>query len=198
MGKMAISVPSIVDDLDLLSTTAEYVLVIEKGAIFEGLKDNKFWDKNNCLLVTGKGFPDRGTRRMVKRLHDEFNLPIYVLVDGDAYGFAIYGVYKHGSVSLAYQNHQLACPEAKFLGVSINDIYNYKIPKTAILQATKADVKRANDMAKNSWFNTPFWKTELELLQKKKEKVELESFAQFGWNYLADTYIPQKIKELNT
>jgi len=194
-GVGAYAIPPNADDINILKVEADYVLVIEKDAVFNRLNNEEFWKKHNCIIVTGKGQPDRGTRRMVRRLWEEFGLPVYVLADADPYGFYIYSVYKCGSISLSYESERLAVPEAKFIGVYPSDIYRYKIPKNFIIKATERDLKRARELLNYPWFaNSKLWRRELELFLKKKEKVEIEAFSGFGLKFLTEKYIPKKIK----
>ena len=194
MGSGAYAIPPNVDKLEIVSVDAEYVLVVEKDAIFERLNEEEFWKKNRCILVTGKGQPDRSTRRMVRRLWEEFNLPVYVLTDADSYGFYIYSVYRSGSISLSYESERLATPGARFLGVAVSDIERYKIPKNFIIKATERDIKRAKELLSYPWFKeSKAWVRELELFIERGEKVEIEALSGHGFKFLSQTYIPEKI-----
>lgn len=195
MGVGAWAIPPNVEDVDILDVDADFILVVEKGAIFERLNNEEYWKKHNCILVTGKGQPDRGTRRFLRRLVDEFKLPVYILVDSDPYGAYIYSVYKYGSIKLAYESPRLAVSSAKFLGISTSDIYKYKIPSRYIIKATDYDLKRAKELLKYPWFQKPHWKKELELFLKKKEKVEIEALSGFGLKFLGEKYIPEKLEK---
>ncbi|KAJ3412678.1 Mitochondrial oxaloacetate carrier protein [Chytridiales sp. JEL 0842] len=55
-----------------IETTARFVLVIEKEATFHGLIDAGFLKGPlaPCVLMTGKGYPDVNTRRLLKRLSE--------------------------------------------------------------------------------------------------------------------------------
>lgn len=196
MGTGAWAIPPSVDDVKIERVNAKFILVVEKGAIFERLNAERLWKRFNCVLVTGKGQPDRGTRRFIKRLHDEYGLPVFVLVDGDSYGWYIYSVYSHGSIKLAYESERLAVPDARMIGVWTSDIYKYKIPKRYIIKATDSDIKRAKELLKYPWFsNDKRWVRELKLFLKNKEKVEIEAFSGFGLKFLSDKYIPDKLME---
>src|SRR3989338_1898195 len=46
------AVPSIVEDIEFKSVDAEYVLIVEKVAIFMRLHEDRFWEKNKCVLMT--------------------------------------------------------------------------------------------------------------------------------------------------
>jgi len=195
MGSGAYAVPPNVDKLEIRRVDAKYVLVIEKDAIFERLNEEEFWKRENCILITGKGQPDRSTRRMVRRLWEEFDLPVYVLTDADPYGFWIYMVYRSGSISLSYESERLAAPEARFLGITVTDIYKYKIPKNYIIKATDRDIKRAKEILRYPWVKaSKDWTRELKLFLEKKEKVEIEALSGYGFKFLSKTYIPEKIK----
>jgi len=194
MGSGAYAIPPNVDKLEIVSVDAEYVLVVEKDAIFERLNEEEFWKKHKCILVTGKGQPDRSTRRMVRRLWEEFDLPVYVLTDADSYGFYIYSVYRSGSISLSYESERLATPGARFLGVAVSDIERYKIPKNYIIKATERDIKRAKELLNYPWFReSKAWVRELELFIERGEKVEIEALSGHGFKFLSSTYIPEKI-----
>ena len=194
MGSGAWGIPSNVDQLEITKVEADYVLVVEKGAIFERLNEEEFWKKNKCILVTGKGQPDRSTRRMVRRLWEEFDLPVYILTDADSYGYYIYSVYRSGSISLSYESERLATPEARFLGISTSDIERYKIPKNYIIKATDRDIKRAKELMNYPWFKeSKRWMEELQLFIERGEKIEIEALSGHGFKFLSNVYIPEKI-----
>jgi len=191
------TIPSLVDRIKILEVDADFVLVIEKSAVLESLWHSGFWKKYNCLLVTGSGQPDRATRRMVRRLAYEFELPVYVLVDGDPYGWHIYSVYKMGSMTLSYESEKLSCPKAQFIGVSESDIFEYKLNKlkNATMKAKDTDVKRAKDMMKYPWFKEDeFWQREFKLFLKHRLKTEIEAFSRYHFGYLQEKYLPAKLK----
>ena len=196
MGSGAYAIPPNADRLEIVRVDADYVLVVEKDAIFERLNEEEFWRKHKCILITGKGQPDRSTRRMVRRLWEEFGLPVYILTDADSYGFYIYSVYRSGSISLSYESERLATPEARFLGVTVSDIEEYKIPRNYIIKATDRDIKRAKELMNYPWFKeSKDWIRELKLFIKKKEKVEIEALSGHGFKFLSHQYIPEKIKK---
>ena len=196
MGDGAYSIPPNPDSLEILNIDAEYILVIEKDAIFNRLNKERFWERHKCILITGKGQPDRSTRRMIRRLWEEYGLPVYVLTDADPYGFYIYSVFKSGSISLGYESDRLATPGAKFLGLTVSDIYDYKIPRNFIIKAKDRDLKRAKELMRYPWFKqSKKWMRELALFLEKQEKVEIEALSGHGFKFLTQTYIPEKLSE---
>ncbi|MEM4575889.1 MAG: DNA topoisomerase IV subunit A [Candidatus Nezhaarchaeales archaeon] len=186
--------PSNVDRLEFLEVNAEYVLVVEKDAVFNTLNMERYWEKNKCVLVTAGGQPDRPARRLVKRLNEELGLPVYVLTDADPYGFYIYSVYRIGSITLSHESVRLACPKARFIGVTVSDIYEYNLPKNVIIKAKEADIKRAKELKGYPWFGSPAWQKELDIFLEKKEKAEIEALSSKSLGFLEERYLPEKIK----
>ncbi len=205
LGHGAYAIESTPDLIEFLDWDAEFVLVVEKDAVFQQLHRIKFWQKHKAILVTGAGQPDRATRRFVRRLNEELKLPVYILTDSDPYGFYIYSVYKVGSIQLSYESERLATPKAKFLGVSMTDIFgdpsrgkkaylSERERRNFIIKATERDIKRAKELMAYSWFKTKAWQKEIKLFLEKKAKLEIEALASKGLRFLADQYIPEKIE----
>jgi DNA topoisomerase-6 subunit A len=169
-GETALSLPVNVDGLEIVKVEAAYVLVVEKDAIFQRLVREKYWSQENAILVTAKGMPDRATRRFVRRLNEEYKLPVYVLTDGDPYGWYIYSVYKSGSIKLSYESERLATPDAKFLGLTATDIDAYKISDNYVIAANDRDLKRAQELLRYPWFQKSEWTREINLFFKKEEE----------------------------
>ena len=193
LGETALSLPPNPDDLEIVKVEASYVLVVEKDAIFQRLNREGYWKRENCILVTAKGMPDRATRRFIRRLNEEFKLPIYVLTDSDPYGWYIYSVYRSGSIKLSYESERLATPEAKFIGLATSDIINYKISDEYVIAATERDLKRAQELLRYPWFQSESWKKEIQLFLKMKKKVEIEALSTHGLKFLHD-YLIDKIR----
>src|SRR2546422_11215266 len=70
LGKGGYSVPSIVEPeyLQIARCTADFVLLVEKGTQWNRLSEDKFWRRDNCVLLTGNGKPPRGGRGLAPRL----------------------------------------------------------------------------------------------------------------------------------
>ena len=115
LGKGGYSVPSIVEPeyIEIRRCTADFVLLVEKGTQWNRLSEDKFWRRYNCVLLTGNGQPPRGVRRLARRLHEEYKIPVYVLVDNDPWGYYIYSVVKQGSINLAFESERMAIPEGQ-------------------------------------------------------------------------------------
>ncbi|RLI96563.1 MAG: DNA topoisomerase VI [Candidatus Aenigmatarchaeota archaeon] len=197
MGSSGWAIPSNVEPemIKFEKCTADYVLVIEKDAVWQRLNQDKFWRDHNCLILTGKGQPARGCRRIINRLHNEMKLPVYVLTDADAWGYYIYSVIKQGSINLSFLSDRLGTPEAKFIGLTTQDVDKYDIPKNVTIKLNKGDIRRANEMMKYVWFKPKEWQHELRHMLKVNHKLELEALSSKGIKFITEKYLPRKIEE---
>ena len=148
-GSGAYSVPSSVEHLKF-ETKASFILAVETTGIFERLNKSNYWKKANCILISMGGVPTRACRRFIRKLSDGHKLPVYVFTDGDFYGyFNIYRTLKVGSGNAAHINEFFCVPNAKFIGVTPQDIEDYKLPTHPLKDI---DIKRAKDALKNDPF----------------------------------------------
>ncbi len=197
MGSSGWAIPSNVEPevINFEDVSADYILVIEKDAVWQRLNEDKFWKNHNCIIMTGKGQPARGCRRLVNRLHKEHKLPVYVLADADPWGYYIYSVIKQGSINLSFLSDRLGTPEAKFLGLTTGDLHEFDIPKNVTIKLTKEDQKRIKELMKYVWFKPKEWQKELQHMLKSDFKMELEALSSKGIKYISHEYLPKKIEE---
>jgi len=191
-GSGAYSIPSNVEHLSF-ETDAEFVLVIETGGMFQRLQSHRFWDTANCILVSMAGVPTRATRRFVRKLSDQCDLPVYAFVDCDPYGISnIYRTLKVGSGNAAHLSRFFCVPQARFLGVTPQDIVDYELPTHPLHEI---DVKRARDALKNDpFFKThASWRKALEQLLRMGHRAEQQALAKWGLNYVIEEYLPRKL-----
>jgi DNA topoisomerase-6 subunit A len=198
LGSRATSqlIPTNIRDVEIVDVKANFVMVVEKDTVLNNIRKSGFIQKYNAILMTGSGEPDRATRMMVRTLNEEWKKPVVIFADADPWGLGIALRYKIGSESLSYDSDRLVTPNAKVLGMMFSDIYDYKIPEVARLTASDEDMNRANDMKKKPWLQDRQWQRELNLFLKRKEKCELDAFFKHGFKYLAETYMPQKLREV--
>ena len=198
LGSRATSqlIPTNIRDVEIVDVKANFIMVVEKDTVLNNIRKSGFIQKYNAILLTGSGEPDRATRMMVKTLNEVWKKPVVIFADADPWGLGIALRYKIGSESLSYDSDRLVTPDAKVLGMMFSDIYEYNIPEVARLPATDEDLSRANDMKKKPWLTDKQWQKELSLFLQRKEKCELDAFFKHGFKYLAETYIPSKLREV--
>lgn len=194
LGSGGLAIPSNVEDMKFKKVDAKFVLVVEKNAAFDRLHEDRFWQKHKCILITTAGQAARGCRRLIQRLSQEFNLPVYVFCDSDSFGWYIYSVIKHGSISLSHVSERLGTPNAKYLGLTMSDIDKFNLKQWTI-KAEEVDIKRAQEMLNYEWFKSPAWQKELKLMIQRKIKAELESLSGRGLKFMTEVYLPTKLKE---
>jgi len=193
-GRSGWSIPSDVDNgMEILDLKADYVLVIEKDAMWQRLNEDKFWRKNNCIIITPKGQASRGTRRLLRKLAD-MGLPIYVFTDCDAWGWYIYWTIKTGSMNLAYLGKNIAVPEAKFVGVTMQDIKDFEFLSKLTIKTKDVDIKRAKEMLSYPWINQyKEWVNELKTVIRTKRKIEQDALQGQRLTFVGE-YLSEKIK----
>jgi DNA topoisomerase-6 subunit A len=191
-GSGAYSIPISIEHLGF-ETKAAFVLAIETAGMFQRLVKHNYWKKANCILVSMGGVPTRACRRFIRRLSDERNIPVYVFVDCDPYGISnIYRTLKVGSGNAAHINEYFCVPQARFLGITPEDMDHYKLPTHPLKEV---DIKRAKDALANDPFviHHKRWQTAIERLIKKGVRSEQQALAKWGLNYVIDTYLPEKL-----
>ena len=194
-GRSGWMIPSDVDNgMDLVDVDADYVLVVEKDAMWQRLNEDKFWKKENCILITPKGQASRGCRRLIRRLASR-KLPIYCFTDCDAWGWYIYWAIKAGSMNLAYLGNDIATPEARFVGVTMRDIKDYDFLGQLTINAKEVDIKRAEEMLSYDWIQRhKDWVEELKTVLKTKKKIEQDALQGPRLSFVGD-YLREKIEK---
>ncbi len=192
-GSGAYSVPTVVEDLGF-RTEAKFILVIETKGMFERLVEEDFYDKQHCILVSMGGVPSRACRRFIRRLSDYKRIPVYVFTDGDPYGyFNIYRTLKVGSGNAAHLNEFFCVPRARFIGVTPEDIVEYKLPTHPLKDV---DIKRARDAMSNDPFiaHHTEWQKAIKKMLSMGVRVEQQALAKHGLAFVAKTYLPKKLR----
>ena len=193
-GSGAYSMPISVEHLKF-ETRADFILVIETAGMFQRLVKHGYWERANCVLVSMGGVPTRACRRFVRRLADEKKIPVYAFVDGDPYGYSnIYRTLKVGSGNAAHLNEFFCVPQARFLGVTPQDIIDFNLQE-ATHPLKDVDIKRAKDALKNDPFyqhHKP-WQKAIEQMLKMGVRAEQQALAKHGLNYVIDEYLPRKL-----
>jgi DNA topoisomerase-6 subunit A len=197
VGSGGWSVPSIVENevVQFKKCDAQYVVLVEKDAVWRRLNEDKYWRKNKCIIVHGGGQPPRGVRRLVRRMNEELKLPVYVMVDNDPWGFYIYSVVKQGSINLAYESMRMAVPQARFIGLSSFDRERFSLPTNVTIKLDDSDVNRAKQMLGYKWFDKPQWKREIDHMLKSGVKLEIEALSSKGISFITEEYLPKKLRD---
>ena len=169
---------------------ANKVIVVEKGAVFTRLLEEKAYERFNAILVHTAGQPPRSTRILVRRLNQELRLPVYIFNDADPWGLGIAMTMTCGSVKSSHIPG-LVTPDAKWSGLYATDISQYNLPSEKL---NERDVKRLLSLRNDPRTKSDPWKRELNEFLRNKRKCELETFSRYGLEYFVNNYLPQKLE----
>ncbi|TXT59341.1 MAG: Type 2 DNA topoisomerase 6 subunit A [Promethearchaeota archaeon] len=194
LGSGGWSISPMLDNIEIIESDAEFILVVEKDAAMMRLAEARFWRDYPCIILTAQGVGNVAVRMFLKRLSKELKLPVFSLVDSDPYGHYIHSVYMRGSKRLSYESPFLATPDIKLLGVLTRDLDKYNIPKEGRLPMTKTDIKRTKEMLKEDFVKkNKAWEKDLQLALKLKVKAEIQVLSSHGFEFLTEKYLPEKL-----
>ena len=194
VGEGGYQIPNNPDTIEFLDHDADFALCVETGGMRDRLVENGFDDEYNCIVVHLKGQPARATRRITKRLHDELDLPIMVFTDGDPWSYRIYGSVAYGSIKSAHLSEYLATPQAKYIGIRPQDIVEYDLPTDPL---SDSDINALESELEDPRFQTDFWEEQIELQLDIGKKSEQQSLAARGLDFVTDTYLPERLTEMD-
>ncbi|TXT67045.1 MAG: Type 2 DNA topoisomerase 6 subunit A [Promethearchaeota archaeon] len=194
LGSGGWGISPMLDDIEIIESDAEFILVVEKDAAMMRLAEARFWRQYPCIILTSQGVGNVAVRMFLKRLRNELKLPVFSLVDSDPYGHYIHSVYMRGSKRLSYESPFLATPDIKLLGVLTRDLDKYNVPDDCRLPMSKRDIKRTEELLKEDYVKkNPEWEKDLKLALKYKKKAEIQALSSHGFEFLTEKYLPEKL-----
>lgn len=198
MGSSGWTIPGIVEPevLKFKKCEAKFILHVEKGTVWARFAEDRFWETHNCILTHGSGQPPRGVRRLLHRMHNELNLPVYCLLDNDPWGYYIYSVIKQGSINLAFESNRMAVPKAQFIGVRSRDYEEFDLSDDVKIAIDNKDIKRSKQILAYPWFKGKKpWEREIADMLKHGFKMEVEALLTKSISFVTEEYVPQKLKK---
>ena len=181
------------EKLELLEHDIDFIMAIETGGMFDRLIENGFDEEYRCGLVHLKGQPARSTRRIIKRMSEEWDLPVVVFTDADPWSFRIFASIAFGAIKTAHISEYLATPSATYLGVTSDDILAYELPSDEL---SKQDIQALESQKSDPRFADGWWREQIEMMLEIGKKSEQQSLAKYGLDFVTDTYLPEKLAEL--
>ena len=224
MGVGGKAIPPYIERITGIQGKAEFVLLVEKDAAFMRLAEDRFYNTYPCIIITAKGQPDVATRLFLKKLkvhriaspdapsstsphladrwavlgvQETLRIPIFGLVDSDPYGLKILSVYLSGSKNMSYDSASLTTADIQWLGVRPSDLDRYAIPVQCRLDMSAHDIETGQQMLREEFIQrNPTWLAELELMVERREKAEIQALSSFGFQYLTQIFLPQKLQSM--
>lgn len=194
VGEGGYQIPNKPDTIEFVDHDIDFALAVETGGMRDRLVENGFDEKYNCLVIHLKGQPSRSTRRITKRIHDELDVPITVFCDGDPWSYRIFGSVRYGSIKSAHLSKYLATPQAQYIGIQPEDIVEYDLPTDPL---SKSDINALESELDDPRFDTDYWKKQIELQLDLGKKAEQQSLASQGLDFVTETYLPERLKEMD-
>ncbi len=181
------------ETFEISNRNVKFVMALETGGMFARLIENGFPERENCLLIHLSGQPTRSTRRLIKRLNEEENLPVVVFTDGDPWSFRIFASVAYGAIKTAHISDYLATPTAQFVGITASDILNYDLPTDKL---NDKDIGALKAELADPRFSDEFWDTEIRAMLDMNKKAEQQALAKYGLDYVTNTYLPEKLTQM--
>ena len=172
---------------------ARCIMAIETGGMFDRLVENGFDEDFRAGLIHLKGQPARSTRRIIKRMNEEWDLPVVVFLDGDPWSFRIYASIAYGAIKTAHISEYLATPSADYLGITADDIGAYDLPSDDL---SPKDIEALKAELTDPRFSDGRWQQWIKDMLEMGKKAEQQSLAKYGLDYVTDEYLPEKLKQL--
>jgi DNA topoisomerase-6 subunit A len=182
-----------IEKIELLEHDVDFIMAIETGGMFDRLIENGFDEDYRCALLHLKGQPARSTRRILKRMNEEWGLPVVVFLDGDPWSFRIFASIAYGAIKTAHISEYLATPSASYLGITADDILAYDLPADEL---SKKDIEALNAELSDPRFADGWWQDQINMMLEINMKAEQQSLAKYGLDFVTDTYLPEKLGEL--
>lgn len=181
------------EKLRLIANDVDFIMAIETGGMFDRLVENGFDEEHRAGLLHLKGQPARSTRRIMKRMNEEWNLPIVVFLDGDPWSFRIFASIAYGAIKTAHISEYLATPSATYLGITADDIMAYDLPSDDL---SSKDIEALKAELTDPRFADGWWQDQINMMLDLGKKAEQQSLAKYGLDFVTDTYLPEKLAGL--
>jgi DNA topoisomerase VI B subunit len=187
-----IPIPFSVESLKLVEIRGKFVLAIESSGAFCRLVENGFDSTYNAILVCLNGQPTRSTKELLKMFSDR-NLPIYAFLDNDNWSLRIFGSCAYGSIKTAHLSHRFSVPNMIHLGLTFDDVLQYKLPTDKL---RPVDLEGFEQLLEDPRYSPEIWHDVIRRQMIAKVKAEQQSLAALGINFVTDTYLPEKLRNL--
>ena len=181
------------EKLELVEHDIDFIMAIETGGMFDRLVENGFDEDYRAGLLHLKGQPARSTRRILKRMNEEWNLPIVVFLDGDPWSFRIFASIAYGAIKTAHISEYLATPSATYMGITADDILAYDLPSDDL---SSKDIEALKAELTDPRFADGWWQNQINMMLDLGKKAEQQSLAKYGLDFVTDTYLPEKLTNM--
>ncbi|SBT32883.1 topoisomerase, putative [Plasmodium ovale wallikeri] len=176
--------------VEKVESRAHYIIIVEKYSLYQKLCENKIWNVLPSILMTGKGFPDFSTRKVLSELVDLFDLECVYVGDYDPYGIQIFLSYKEGCKT--NEGAIYSCKDIKWAGMCSDDVELF--PKESLLALTKKEKNIIQNMLNDNTERISHqMRMEILEMDKRNCKFEIEAVEYRGMDFFIRKYLLRKI-----
>lgn len=193
LGSPGHAIPRFTDDVEILSSDAAFILIVEKHSVAFRLAQVRWWETARCILVCGEGYPSLSAREFVRRLVDTLGIRAFVCVDADPGGIGVALTYAHGAISTALETPWLASDNICWAGFYPSDIERYSVrsEQIALSDIDREQARRFIEHPSDAYVNERV-RNEIALLVDGGVKLALDAIAR-DLPRLIDDYLPKKL-----
>ncbi|GMH89530.1 hypothetical protein TL16_g11484, partial [Triparma laevis f. inornata] len=196
-GKLTMTTSSVTSRYDSLpsiqgrayfESDARVIIVVEKEGVYMRLSEDRFFDKLDCIVVTGKGIPDLATRACVKILSTELDIPVLGLCDCNPYGLQVLLTYRKGGTARSTRDASFMASNTQWLGLRPSQAVRLAedLPNSVFQQLTARDISKISSLMKVPYIkSSQQYNDELEQMLESGWKMELEALSWVGVDYLS-------------
>ena len=170
LGKSGHQLPGEVENMEVESLGARYILIVEKDAVFNTLCEQVIWGNIPCILLTGRGYPPLSIRALATKLEAKLKIPVLGLFDYNPHGLQIFMTYRFGSTKMGPEGVKYTC-NIQWLGLHWYDIKD--VDSKHFKPFTARDTKLCDSLLSQPFVNQNE-KYYNEMVQMKRHKVKLE------------------------
>ena len=194
VGTSGFLLPRSLSEINVLSTTAKFVLVVETAGLHSRLMEERFDELHHCIILCSGGMPSRVSRMFLKMLNTDYGLPIAIFTDGDAAGVRIASSIMNGAVKSSHLSKFLCVPSAIHIGLYPSQIEEHNLPTDSI---TKLEKENLGLMLNDPGGKFDLWRDHMNEMLRTGRKAEQQAFCYHGIEYVSKVFLPNVLRSNN-
>ena len=155
---------------------ANGIILVEHFLIFQSLALSPAISELGLSVICGSGIPRMTARKLLRRIHREAGVPVYLLVDNDAWGYFIYSVLKRGAIGPHAYFPWAAIENVTFIGIRCRDVSSVELATSTKRPWRHSWSLRLDAMRKYQCFQSTEWQQELMNFENQSYGTNLVDF----------------------
>lgn len=134
-----------------------------------------------CVLCENTQLPHVAGRRFIRRLQDQYRLPVYVLTDCCPMGYFVYSVMKRGTVTPGLRCEHLASVNPKYLGVRAMAQSKVDDGQPLLEENDECWQAQMKALSKYECFQTGPWRSEFSKFSHQRGTLSIDAALHYLW-----------------